>query len=336
MSDILSQSEIDELLNALSLGIEPDTLPDTDKQSGIKPYDFRTANRFPKEQIRTMNIVFQNYSQLLSNHLTGILRTTVDCELLSVEEMSFNEFNNSLPTPVILTIFTARPLRGSLIMEISPECAYMIINRLLGGAAASSDSGKQFTDIDLVLIEKVFKQLLRIFNEAWTKVMKLDTEIERIETSVQFTQIVPLNEPTAAITMNVKIGEESGLISICIPHNSIEPVAKQLSSRMWYSTVAGQTSDIDEEKAEKLKTKLINTKISMLAYFNNTPATVLDIINLQVGDVIRLDHNINDPIMLKVQHIPKFYAKIGTSGSQYAVQIVDIIKEENEDESFAG
>ncbi len=336
MSDILSQAEIDELLNALSAGIEPETPPETSSQANIKAYDFKTANRFPKEQIRTLNIVFQSYSQLMSNRLTGILRTSVDCELMSVEEMSFNEYNNSLPTPVILLIFRVQPMYGSLMLEISPECAYMIINRLLGGSAISSDSSKQFTDIELALLERVLRQLLRIFGEAWSKIMQLDAEMERIETSSQFAQIVPVNEPIAAVTLNVKIGEESGLVSICIPHNAIEPIAKQLNTRMWYSTSVGNVTSTDPEKAEKLREKLMHTGVSMLAYFKNTPATVLDIVNLQVGDVIRLNHKVDEPVMVKVQHIPKFIAKIGTSGSQYAVKIVDVIKEENEDESFAG
>ena len=336
MSDILTQAEIDELLNALSAGLEPETPPETSNETSIKPYDFKTANRFPKEQIRTMSIAFQSYSQLMSNRLTAILRTSVECELLSVEEMSFNEYNNSLPSPVILLIFRVQPMYGSLILEVSPECAYMIINRLLGGSAISSDSSKQFTDIELALMERVLRQLLEIFAEAWTKIMQLEAEMERIETSTQFAQIVPLNEPVAAVTLNVKIGEESGLVSICIPHNAIEPIAKQLNTRMWYSTSMGNMTSADPEKVEKLRQRIKQTSVSMLAHFKNTPATVLDIVNLQVGDVIRLDHRVDEPVTVKVQHIPKFFAKIGTSGSQYAVKIVDIIKEENEDESFAG
>ena len=333
MSDILSQTEIDELLNALSAGNEPELLLGKENHSRIKVYDFRTANRFPKEQIRTLNIVFQNFAQLFSNRLTGLLRKTCECEVLSVEEMSFNEFNNSLPSPVILMIFRAMPMHGSLIMEISPEFAYMVINRLLGGAVASTDSSKQFTEIEIALLERVFRQILKIFNEAWVKILDIETQVERIETSTQFSQIVPLNEPVAAITLSAKIGSESGLISVCMPHTAVEPISKQLNTKMWYSTNISPQQGT--EMSERLRGKLIHTPVSLLAYFHDTPATIIDIVNLQVGDVIRLNHKVADPLMVKVQHIPKFYAKIGTSGSQYAVQILDIVKEEIEDESFA-
>ncbi len=333
MSDILSQAEIDELLSALSAGNAPDLPLGKEDHSKIKVYDFRTANRFPKEQIRTLNIVFQNFAQLFSNRLTGILRTTCECEILSVEEMTFNEFNNSLPSPVTLLIFRAQPMRGSLLMELSPEFAYMVINRLLGGSAANSDSNKQFTEIEITLLERVLRQILKIFNEAWIKILDIDTQVERVETSTQFTQIAPLNEPVAAITLSAKIGSESGLISICIPHTAIEPISKQLSTRMWYSTNISPQQD--NGLSERLRDKLVHTPVSLLAYFHDTPATIIDIVNLQVGDVIRLNHKVTDPLMVKVQHIPKFYAKVGTSGSQYAVQILDTIKEEIEDESFA-
>ena len=333
MADILSQAEIDELLNALTLGSDIETqIEEKSDYLSAKPYNFKTANKFPKEQIRTLNMVFQNFAQLLSTQMTGILRTTCECELLSVEELSFNEFNNSLPSPVVLAILNLPPMQGSELMEISPEAAYMIINRLLGGSDAGMDTGKQFTEIEMALMERVLRQHMVLFEEAWEKIFTLHAQLERIETSTQFTQIVALNEAIAVITLNLKIGNEAGLITICIPRTSIEPVAKQLNTRLLFEN--RQEIQRDEARTEQMTDRLIHTPVEMTAYFEETPATVSDIINLQVGDVIRLNQNTNKPIMVKVQHIPKFYAKIGTSGSKYAVQIVDIIKEENEDESF--
>lgn len=338
MSDILSQAEIDALLNALSAGDDPEPQQEANmKESTARAYDFRTANKFPKEQIRTLNIVFQTFAQLFANRLNNILRTPCECEVLSVEELSFNEFNNSLPTPVILAVFKASPMEGSQLIEVSPEVAYMIINRLFGGSIAGSESGKQFTEIELALVERVLRQLIHIFGEAWEKVFEVDAQIERIETSSQFTQIAALNEAIAVVTLNLKIGEDEGLISICLPQVSLEPIAKQLNTKLWYSTSATthQEKNKDSMLADRIGNKISDTPVSMTAYFENTPATVVDIVNLQVGDVIRLSHKTEDPLMVKVQHIPKFHAKIGTSGSQYAVQITDIIKEEYEDESFA-
>ena len=299
----------------------------------VKEYDFRTANRFPKEQMRTFHVVFETFSQLFSNRLSSVLRVSCECEVLSIEECSYSEFNNSLPVPVVLAVMEAPPMYGSLLVQMSPEFAYMLISRLFGGGTAGENS-KQFTEIELALVERVLRQAVGVFDEAWDKVIELSTQIDRIETSSQFAQITAPTEPVAVIIVNVKMGEETGLMSICIPHTAIEPVAQQLNTRMWYSGSA-RDDENSEERAAMLTGMLLHTPIPLTAFFDQTPATVSDIVSLQIGDVIKLDHGVDQPLTIKVQHIPKFHASVGTIGSRYALQIVDVIKEENQNESIA-
>ena len=335
MSDILSQAEIDELLNALMKG---DETPDAEVSDGapkakIREYDFRTANRFPKEQMRTFQVVFETFGTLFSNRLSSILRVTCECEILSIEECSYNEFNNSLPVPVILAVMSAPPMYGSLLFQISPEFAYMLISRLFGGGT-SGENSKQFTEIELALVERVLNQAISVFDEAWDKVIALSAMIERIETSPQFAQITAPNEPVAVVILNVHMGDESGMLSICFPHTAIEPVAQQLNTRMWFSSGARDDGRA-EERIAMLSERLIHTPIPVTALFDQTPATVSDIVNLRIGDVIKLDHGVEHPLTVKIHHIPKFHASIGTMGSRYALRIVDIIKEENQNEPVA-
>ena len=335
MPEILSQSEIDELLNTLMAG---DAAQDTGPAEGspamkIREYDFRTANKFPKEQMRTFHVVFETFSQLFSNKLSSVLRVSCECEILSIEECSYSEFNNSLPAPVVLAIMDAPPMYGSLVFQMSPEFAYMLISRLFGGGT-SGENSKQFTEIELALVERVLRQAVGVFDEAWDKVIELTTQIERIETSPQFAQITAPNEPVAVIILNITMGEETGLMSICIPHTAIEPVSQQLNTRMWFSS-GSRDDGRAEERAAILRDKLLQTPIPVTAYFDQTPATVSDIVNLQIGDVIKLDHAIDLPLTIKVHHLPKFRATVGVMGHKYAMQIVDIIKEENLHESFA-
>jgi flagellar motor switch protein FliM len=209
----------------------------------------------------------------------------------------------------------------------------MIISRLFGGGNAGENS-KQFTEIELALIERVLRQAASIFDEAWDKVIALSTQIERIETSPQFAQVTAPNEPVAVVILNVKMGEESGLMSVCIPHTATQPVAQQLNTRLWFSS--GTLDDgRSEERVAHLQSKLLQTPIAVTALFEQTPATVSDIVNLQIGDVIKLDHAIDQPVTIKVHHIPKFKASIGTLGQRYALQVVDVIKEEVQNEHFA-
>ena len=334
MSEILSQAEIDELLNSLMAG---DSAQSTDSADGatamkVRDYDFRTANRFPKEQMRTFHVVFETFSQLFSNKLSSVLRVSCEAEILSIEECSYSEFNNSLPAPVVLAIMDAPPLHGSLVFQMSPEFAYMLISRLFGGGSAGENS-KQFTEIELALVERVLRQAVSVFDEAWDKVLALSTQVERIETSPQFAQITAPNEPVAVVILNITMGEETGLMSICIPHTSIEPVSQQLNTRMWFSSGIRDDGRAEERQA-MLTSMLMQTPIPLTAYFEQTPATVSDIVNLQVGDVIKLDHGVDHPLTIKVHHIPKFHATIGTIGHRYAMQIVDVIKEENPNESL--
>lgn len=326
MNEILSQSEIDALLDALATGESPKPEKE-EKNAELKPYDFKTANRFPKEQIRTISIVMGSFMQLLSNYLTGILRVNCEVEALPIEELTFYEFNNALPSPAILAILTAPPMEGSLMLQMSSEVSDAIVSRLLGGVSATEENKKAFTEIELAILERIIRQMLIFFDDAWAKVIKVHSHLERIETSSQFAQIVDVNEPVALVTMNVKLGGNTGIISICLPHMSIEPVAKQLNTRSWYS--GAQVRKVTPAK-ETVSRRILDTEVTVGTYFNNTTATVEEIAGLKPGDVIVLEHKVGDPVNVMLQNIPKFRASIGTKGSKYAVKIKEIIKGEEE------
>ena len=338
MSEILSQAEIDELLNALKSGdLEESASEKNSEYENARVYDFRTANRFTKDQMRSLSVVFQSYAQLFANRVTSILRVACDCSVLSVEELGYNEFNNSLPSPVILGIFTAAPMSGSQIMQISPEVAYMIINRLLGGVQASKESSKQFTEIELALIERFFGKIMHTFDEAWEKVLPLRSKLERLETNTQFVQVAALNDAVSVGTMSLKIGDDEGLFCLCLPRSSIETIAGSLSTRTMYTAGIGSEHEHDEEHSQLIREKISRSHVTLVAHFKNTPATVSDIVNLQVGDVIRLNHSTRDPLTMRIEHIPKFLGVIGVSESRYAIRITDILEEvADDDESFTG
>jgi flagellar motor switch protein FliM len=326
----LSENEISELLGALE---EPDAEKEkkTAHTGVVKPYDFRSADKFPKEQIRTFNIIFTAFAQLFANRLSSILRASVDCELAAVEECEFSKFSNALPSPVILAVYKAPPMLGSQLIKITHDVAYMFISRLFGGVSSGDSGVKQFTEIELVLLERVLRGSASVFNEAWEKVLRLNMQIERMETSPQFAQIVSLNEPVAVVDFALKVGEETGVISLCIPHTSIEPIAKQLNTRLWYSSSA-QDAISASGSPDVIGGKLAHAPVPLKAYFDDATATVADVLNLRVGDVIHLEHKTSAPVTVKVSHIPKFKAQIGAQKRRRALQIIEILKEENENE----
>ena len=331
MANILSQNEIDELLSALASGNDtpPEELTE-DESKLIHSYDFRTANKFSKDQMRTLHFIYDNFATRLTTYLSGTLRTLCDVEVISIEEQSFSELTNSMPVPVIVSIINMPPLHGSVLLEITPVIAYEIISRLLGGAGQTENTDKAFTEIELSIMERVIRRMLTLNDEAWEKINKVKTALDRLETSSQYAQIVSANEPIAIVTLNVKIGDTSDIINLCIPHVAVQPIAKKLVIKSWYTDIGyGRTNGDRENYKERLSGIFLN----MLTVFNTTPATVGDIMNTKVGDVIQIDHNIDRPVTVKVEHIPKFRGVVGTQGSNYAVRITEILEEDTDDGS---
>ena len=331
MSEVLSQNEIDELLSALAAGndivTEKPAIVEVEK---VRPYNFRTANRFPKEQIRMFHLIFENYANRLSTLFSGTLRSISEVEVISIEEQTYLEYSNSLPTPVLLAVVNMPPLAGSALMEMSSTIAFEVVSRLLGGTSQlSEDISKQYTEIEISILTRVMQQMLGLMGECWEKVVNTHAILDRIETSAQFAQVTAANEPILIITMNVKIGKVSGIINFCIPHVAVQPIAKLLGTKTWYNDTLQRQSD--DLQVSMLSSHITSTQLVLHAMFNSTKATVRDIVNLQVGDVIRIDHQIGQKITVKVEHINKFKGTIGLSGQRVAIKITGVLKEEGQE-----
>lgn len=331
MADILSQSEIDALLNALSSGedVNTDKPGEEEGRGTVREYDFRTANKFYKEQMRTLDVIFENFAFLLANRLTGLLHTLCEIEVSSIEEQKFGEFNNSIATPAILSIVEMEPLQGSMLMAITSTVAYAFVSRLFGGIADYGEESKQFTEIELSVLNNVQYEMMRMMRESWGKIIEVKPKIVKTETSTQFTQITDVNEPSAIVTLNVKIDEIEGMITLCIPHYAIQPVAKELNTVSW--TMADVETQGQKQANKKLLEEQIDeTEVMLTAAFNDTVAALEDILSLKVGDSILLDHNIRDFITVYVEGRPKFEGVAGVAQNKYVVQVANILKEREE------
>ncbi|MDL2288039.1 flagellar motor switch protein FliM [Oscillospiraceae bacterium OttesenSCG-928-F05] len=332
MADVLSQSEIDELLNALNSGdpvIEEQKTP----EQKVRDYDFRTANRFSKEQIRTLHLIFENFGRLLSTYLSGALRTVCDAEVISVEEQKYQEFTNSLPNPVLLAVLGLPPLTGNSMLEIPPDVAYSMISRLLGGSLKPKNSlemNRDFTEIELVLLERVVRQIVHLLHDAWEKVIDIAPAVERVETNPQFVQIVAMNETIAIITLELTIGDVKGIINFCIPYLSIQSIAKQFHASLLFE---GQSHEGERvSRADDIQQRIEKTALDVTAVFNETTTAFRDIASLALGDIIQLNHKAGDPVILKIGHLSKFYGTLGVKDDKLALKIVDIIREEEEED----
>jgi len=327
LADVLSQNEIDALLNALSSGdVAPEDMAE-DPALKIKEYDFRTANRFSKEQIRTFHIIYETFARLFTSYLSGTLRVMCSSEVMSVEEVKYQEFVNAMPTPVVLGIINMPPLVGPTMLSITPDVAYVMISRLLGGSnqSGSLEISRTFTEIELVLLERIIRQFIGTLVESWAKIIPISTMLDRIETSPQFAQIVAMNETIALITLSVKIGANEGLMNFVLPHLALEPISKQLNTKLMFSSSDTQRH---APKTQDIKTRIQTTPLPVTAVFNNTNSCVREVLGLQIGDIVQLDHHTVQPLTLKVGHLDKFRGIIGIKDHRYSVKITELIREE--------
>ncbi|HOF94480.1 MAG TPA: flagellar motor switch protein FliM, partial [Clostridia bacterium] len=264
----------------------------------------------------------------LSTFLSGALRAMCEVKVVSIEEQTFSEFSNSLPSPTFLAIANMPPLAGTVLFEISAQVAYEIVSCLLGGAGGLVEqAGKPFTEIEISILTRVSTQMLLYMKESWERITKISPTIDRVETSPQFAQIVAGSEPISIITMSVTIGEVSDIINLCIPHLAIQPIAKKLDTKLWYNERSSYTANEGMTFDAQLSPRISTTELALRALFNTTRATVGDILNLQVGDVIRVDHPLSANINVLVEHIPKFKGSLGQKGKQLSVKVSEIIRE---------
>lgn len=328
MADILSQNEIDELLNALSSGeVDVADIDSDGKSKQIKEYNFARPSKFSKEQLRTLEIIFDNYGRSISTFLSGYLRTLTQVEVINAEAVTYSEFTNSLTNPVVLSIIDFLPLNGSIILEFSPNMGYVIIDRILGGQGQSLSKIREYTEIEKILLERVIQQFVNLLPEPWENVISLEPLLEKIETNSQVAQIISPNEIIALITFNVKIGNIEAMMNVCVPHMVIEPIMDKLNTRYWFAPSKKQTTKQYRHHIEK---RLEVSRIPVSAVLGKTQITVKEFIGLQKDDIITLDSSVGSDMKIHVGEFLKFYGKPGVHKKKNAIQITSVVRGEDD------
>ncbi len=326
MGDVLSQAEIDNLLQAISSGeIDADDIKE-DAGKNVKEYDFKRPAKFSKEHLRTLEIIFEHYGRLLSTNYPVYLRKNVQVSVVNSEALTFSEFTNSLSNPVILGVVNFLPLNGNIMIELSATLGFAMIDRLLGGQGDPLEKNREFSEIELSLVEKMVAVSVSLLREPWKNVVEdLNPVLERVETNPQFAQIIAPTEMIAIVTLNIKIGEVEGLMNVCLPYFTLESIMDKLNTKFWFSTMQDNS---DESYMEHMEDLIKHVQIPIMAVLGESSITVTDFVNLQVGDIIRLDSRVAQDMDIYVGNIKKFKALPGSTKEQYAVRVTEVIREE--------
>ena len=326
MTEVLSQDEIDQLLSAISSGeVEPQEVQQATDQKKIKIYDFKRPDKFSKDQMRTISMMHETFSRLTTTALSAQLRSLVQVHVASVDQLTYEEFIRSIPNPTTLAQINMDPLKGSAILEIDPAITYAIIDRLFGGQGEGAKYSRELTEIEQSVMENIIVRILGNMREAWTTVIDLRPRLGQMETNPQFSQIVPPSEMVVLITLETKVGEVEGMMNLCIPYLTIEPIISKLSAQYWYSSSRRSATT---ENLAVLRDRLSNVEIDMVAEIGSMNLAIRDVLNISPGDVIRLaDTRVGDPMVIKVGNRRKFLCRPGVVGNKIAVKVIKKLEE---------
>ena len=331
MSEVLSQNEIDSLLSALSSGeIEADNATIIEEEKKIKLYDFKTPNKFSKEHLRTLELIYENFSRLISTYISAQIRKSVKIKIETMQQFTYEEFIRSVPNPTILTVFRLFPLEGNLLLETNSDYVYQILDILLGGTGDKKFKTKEFTDIEKNIITRMNEGLISNMKLAWEDVLEVESEVVGVETNPALNQTLAPNESVALITFSVDLGKNHTFINLCIPFLSVENILDKLEVQYWFR---GRDEVNKLESKTKIKERLNVVSVELTGVLGDSNINVQDFLSLKVGDVLTLNKKSTEPVKVKIKDKTYFYGKPGIIGKSRGIQVLDIIDkdvEENE------
>ncbi|WP_067729399.1 flagellar motor switch protein FliM [Oceanobacillus damuensis] len=330
MDEVLSQNEIDALLSAITSGeMDAEDLKKEEQEKRVRVYDFKRALRFSKDQIRSISRIHENYARMLTTFFSSQLRSYVNISVTSVDQVPYEEFIRSIPEMTVLNLYSVEPLEGNLIMEVNPNVAYALLDRILGGKGNTIDKNDSLTEIEQLLLSQIFEKAVSTMKEAWSSVAEIDPVLEEFEENPQFLQMVAPNETVVVVSLTTAIGETTGMINICIPHIILEPIIPKLSAHYWMQSTKKSR---DKNAFTKMSKNLKLAEVELKTILGETTISINDFLKFNKDDVIALDQQIDMPLKLEVNNEPKFYVQPGKFKNKMSVQILEEINGVNEDD----
>ncbi|MDR0649660.1 MAG: flagellar motor switch protein FliM [Synergistaceae bacterium] len=322
--EVMSQNEIDSLLQAISGGDDISKMQGTEEKP-LKLYDFRRPDKFSKDQMRAIQMIHESFCRSLTTSLSTMVRSMVSVEVVAVDQLAYDEFINSLVQPTVIGVLEMYPLSGNALLEVNNQLTFAIIDRLLGGKGEPLRKPRDLTDIERTVMERVMMKILEHLEESWSTVVDIRFRFETMENNPFFVQVCPGSDMVLLVTMKTQIGEIQGIMNFCIPYFVIEPLIDKLSSQQWFSS----TSRKDTEGAlEALTGRLQDVSVPLALELGHSIVSLGDVIQLQTGDVIRLDGTAKDPLGMRVGNRVKFMCVPGVRDKNYAAQVTEILGED--------
>lgn len=324
MAKILSQDEIDALLTTVSSGdsdsSEAVELED-EKLRSVVVYDFKHPNRVSKDQIRTLENMHDNFAGHFGSALSSVMRTIVDVDLVSVDQITYSEFIMSLVSPSCTYTFAPPPMDGVCLVDFNPTLTFSVIDRLFGGRGKIMETERELTAIERSIMANLVSRLYEELRKSWEHLVEIEIEQKSFETNPQFIQIVPPSETVVVISFQIKLFQSTGLLTICYPYVSLEPIVTRLSAQNW----------IDATKKKNLKadrsTNVHNLKkvdVEIAAVLLKSKIKMRDFLKLKINDIVPSEKKIDKLMEVTVNRRFKFAARPGLAGKKRAFQVLEV------------
>ena len=330
--DVLSQAEIDALLAGVMSGdVDADTMKQDSDGKKVKVYDFKRPDKFSKDQIRTLYMLHESFARLLNTYLSTHLRTLVNVDVASVEQLTYQEFVQSMANPSVISVLGVPPLKGNIILEVGTEIAFAFIDRVFGGDGNTAMKTRVLTEIEDAVMRRFVNTAMTHFKEAWANVATINPFLETTESNPQFTQIVPPSDMVVIVTIQMKVGEIEGMMNICIPSLVLEPIMSKLTTTFWVASSISK--DDSENQVALIQAKLDKTLVPFVVEVGEVQISIREFLTLGFGDVLQLGTKVKEDFKCRIGKNTKFLCRPGTSGKKMAVQITQIVEPEGDEET---
>jgi flagellar motor switch protein FliM len=318
MEKVLSQAEVDALLKGLSDGkidADHDQLTDPD---GLRAYDLTNQDRIIRGRMPTLEIINDRFAKLFRTTMSGSLRRVIDVTVTQTEMIKFGDFIRTLPVPTSLHVLKMEPLRGHALLVLESRLIFNLLECFFGGngKATIKIEGRDFTAIEQKVIQRVVQTVLKELEQSWKPVAPIDFQFSRSEINPQFATIVPPTELVIVIHYELELDHLIGKITLCLPYSTIEPIRSKL-----YARYQSEQLEVDLEWIERVKNQLRDVEVDMVVELGKGKITGRELLQISTNDTLVLDQRVAEPLLVRVEGVPKYRAFAGTSNGSHVIKI---------------
>lgn len=330
MTEALSQNQIDELLRRIRTGeIQEPKVEDKNKE---KLYDFSSPKKFTKDQLKSLSNLYENLSRVLSSYFTSVLRSTCEISVSQIEEQRYYEFNNALPDNTLVGMIAFQQDENSynestIMLELPTSLGYLVIDRLMGGSSDNYSPDRDYTDIEIALLSLFFTNITNYIQEAWNSFFPLKTDLRSIETNGRLLQAFSPQDIVVIVSIEIKDENFLGTANMCMSAENLEHIIRSFSMKYMHSN-KHQDPEKERYKQDLIIDYLKHSDLDVSAFLDTCPMSLADISQLQVDDVVILNRRIDEDIIVEVEGIPWFTARIGEAGSRKAIKLIKAIEKD--------